>query len=112
MKKFGVRGGGSKRIPMPPPPGVEAKRVDDDTVLVSYELGTFDPRCRPVLLELTLDDNSDGESGANTYARIREPQGEVSVSVPVDLRDADVFTSKVRTSDGLPSDASTVLIDQ
>jgi len=112
MKEFGLPTGGSKRFAMPPRPGVAARRVDDGTVIVSYDLGAVDPRCRPAFLQLTLDINDDGQSGAGTHARIRKPRGEISMAAPGHMREADVFIASVRTSDGLPSESSKVLIDE
>jgi hypothetical protein len=99
-----------RRLPKPPSPGIAAKRVDDETVVVSYRLGTVDPRCRPAFFQLTLDVNDDGESGANTYARIGQAQGEISVAVSDLLRGADVVIASVRTNEGRPSESSKVLI--
>jgi hypothetical protein len=114
LKVFGVPSADAsqirtKQVPVPPPPGIAARRVDDDTVLVTYRLGPIDPRCRPVFLELTLDVNDDGESGAGTYARIRQRWGQISMKVPDHMRAADVFIASVRTREGHPSDASRVL---
>jgi hypothetical protein len=114
---------GTRRVAMPPRPGVAAERIDDDTVVVSYDLGTVDPTCRPAFLEMTVDINDDGQSGTGVvladrqssggfgYARIRQPQGEIVVEVPDYMREADVFIASVRTRDGRPSnDSSRVLI--
>jgi hypothetical protein len=112
IKELSLRTGGSKRFAFPPRPGIAAERVDEDAVSVAYDLGAVDPRCRPVWLKLTLDVNDDGQSGATTNARIREPQGEITLEVTDGVRGADVLIASVRTSDGRPSEPSRILIQQ
>ena len=101
---------GRRTILFPPKPGISATRLPGDRVRVSYRFGDFDRRCRPALLELVVDESDDPVAGAKTLARAQGREGTVTITIPDDLRTADVVRAIARTRKGLPSDAAAALI--
>lgn len=113
VKELGLPTGGSKRFAFPPRPGIAARRVRNGGVLVSYDVGVVDPRCRPVWLDLSLDVNDDGQSaGGRAVEPVQQRAGQISMAVPSYIREADVVIATARTRDGRPSESSRVLISE
>jgi hypothetical protein len=98
-------------VSLPRPPGVEARRLRDDKLLVSYRVGTGKPSCRAVALEVTIDLNDDLLPGHTTVVKVRGRRGHVRLSIPRQVRPADVVRVRTRTQDGRASESSAVLID-
>jgi len=99
-----------RRILFPPAPGLTARRLGARSVLVTYQFSALDRRCRPAVLELTLDVNDDPLPGTGIVSRIRGLRGTVTVSLPEGFAKADVVRATARTEKGLPSTATAVLI--
>jgi hypothetical protein len=96
---------------LPPAPGLTARRADSGHVVVSYSFAPFESRCRPASLELVVDDNDDPLPPTGTTERVHDRRGEVRVSLPDRMRDADVVRAIARTEEGLPGNAVAVRIE-
>lgn len=94
----------------PPAPGITAQRTSADTVVVTYRFRSFDRKCLPVALQLTLDVNSDGLPGSGVDVPVNRPTGQVALLVPRRLRKADVAYAYAQTRDGRLGRSSSVLI--
>ena len=105
------QGGKVRRFFFPPSPGVAARRASDAKVVVAYQFGELDARCRPATLELTIDVNDDAVAGSQTVAPVRGSEGTLTIDVPPDLAQADVVRATARTQKGYPSKAASVLIE-
>lgn len=110
MRSSGDSAGKSRKTAIPPAPGISATRVDGQTVVLSYRLGTPDQRCAAAALEVTVDVNDDALPGVNAIAKISAQRGRVRVHLPQRLSEADVVRVRSRTDEGVPSDSSSVLI--
>jgi hypothetical protein len=104
------RGDRTETFLRPPSPGLSAEDLGQSRLLVSYRFRGGVKRCPPAVLELTVDVNDDPLPGARLTARINGTEGDVTVTVPADLADADVVSATARTKDGIPSEAASVLI--
>jgi hypothetical protein len=80
-------------------------------VVVSYSFAPFESRCRPASLEVVVDDNDDPLPPTGTTERVHDRRGEVRVSLPDRMRDADVVRAIARTEEGLPGNAVAVRIE-
>ena len=107
------RSGGNdkgRELAFPSAPGITARRLDQLTVLVAYRVAARDPRCPPNAIQVTVDVNEDPLPGVNTIATINGRRGRLRVVLPEALRSADVVRARTRTHEGLPSEATSVLI--
>ena len=99
-----------RTVSFPPRPGVSASWTADRRLEVHYEFGSTPGRCRPTVLELSVDINADGLGVRTLREPIDELHGTTVLDVPASFSDADVFISRARTAIGAPGDASSVLI--
>ena len=111
VKRFETPQGGTIRRLMPPAPGLRAERASSTQIVISYWFGEVDPRCRPAYLKFVADVNDDSLSPSGDFVRLRNLRGTVTYDLPESVRAADVVRATVRTSEGLPSNSSAVLID-
>jgi hypothetical protein len=108
--RFNAKPGTPIATSIPPSPGITARRFNEATVLVTYDVFSSDPRCRPTNLELTLDVNDDTLPGSSTVAQVRHARGTLTIDVPPYLANADVLRAIARSAEGYPSEAASVLI--
>ena len=97
-------------VALPPRPGIRAVRLDSENVRLTYRFGQLERDCRPAFLQVILDENDTPAAGDRTVARVHASEGTLTISVPEDLREADVVRAIARTKKGLPSDAAAALI--
>lgn len=98
-------------LPIPPAPGVSARRVSRTVVLLAYRLPKTPARCRVVMLEATLDVNDDRFPGHMVRIPIERGADSVEVPVPPHIRSADVVRVRAVTRRRAPSEAAVVRID-
>jgi hypothetical protein len=94
----------------PPSPTISAMRTASNEVLLTYRFSAR-PRCRPTRLGVSLDVCSDPLPARTQRIGISRLRGRVRISIPSDMRDADVVRVVGVTQRGASSESSSVLLD-
>lgn len=97
----------------PQPPGVTARRIGRDRVLVTYRIAGGDQNCRAKWIELTADITDDFSGGDGKRFRIgSERAGQIILSLSERVADADILVASTRTEEnsGFASRTTTVRI--
>lgn len=101
---------GSAKEPLPPRPGLRARRLGASTLLVRVTFAGVPRRCRPTWIRLTLDVNDDPlppDAGLFKVAQLRRP---LKVAIPPRVRNADVIRASSVMRSGASSRSTPVLI--
>jgi hypothetical protein len=102
--------GGEKKVTTPPRPGIQALRVNPQTVLVRWRFSALPGACRPARLRLTVDVSDDILPGKQTVFKISNAHGEKALPVPADLAAADVLHASALDTKGRQSPTASVAI--
>ena len=97
----------------PQPPGITARRVGRDRVLVTYRIAGGDQDCRPKWIELTADISDDFSGGDGKRFPIGSNRaGQIVIPLSERVADADIVVASTRTEEnsGFASRTTTVRI--
>jgi hypothetical protein len=97
----------------PQPPGVTARRIAPQKVLVTYRIPDGDEDCRAEWIGLTADISDDFLGGdGNRYPIPEERAGQIVVPLTGHVADADILVASTRTEEnsGFASRTTTVRI--
>lgn len=106
----GKDGDGSGTVALPPTPGVHARRVGSDRLVIRVTFAALPKRCRPNRVRLTLDVNDDPLPPATGLFPLDRVRGPLEVKIPERVRDADVIRASSITAAGASSASAAVLI--
>jgi hypothetical protein len=96
--------------PAPPKPGLQVREASGRTFVFGYEFRLLPSDCRPVTLDITLDDTSDSLPGNGDTFHVRRPRGRVRVVVSQRLSSADIASATAISADGVPSSAARIRV--
>jgi hypothetical protein len=105
---------GDVDVAIPHPPGITAKRIGPQRLLVTYKIGEGDEECRAEILELLAEIKDDALPGIGKRFPIDDDRsGQVVWNLPDPLADADTVvasTATKLTKDGVASETAMVRI--
>jgi hypothetical protein len=95
---------------VPPAPGLEAQRDGPRTVRAIITFKSLPERCKPAVVLVTLDVNSDGAPGVTRHFRVRSETMRLRLPTPDGLPRPDAVHASAYTKRGLRSDTVSVLV--
>jgi hypothetical protein len=104
------RTGKDRRLRAPPIPGIQARRLDARAVELKWRFESNPSACRAVRLSVTVDVSDDVGAGNRVFLRVRGSDGTHEVTLPPDLRRADVLKASAIDARGLQSPPAAVTI--